>query len=275
MKNNFSRVLALTLLVSVSSITWAQPNIVPPKVVEPLPQPKDADFDRAENNADALALMGAFYNKLTRAKTYRGRSIVVTTTTNGGKVLAKKTVEMESSCIGDEEIQGAFKKDASNFVVTRVLNGKTTVEKFRSVDDGIKNYRFNETKNIWSERPQEEGETTPTFDLVDGSWMIALAMFGAGREFEIEHQVVGGQNQIRVQSQPEDEYIFDAKIGDLLSYNRTVSLQGIEDVKVEVRWLQHEFDVPLADSVFEWKAPDGAAKVAPEKMNFQDFLGGP
>lgn len=277
MRSNFSRVVVLGVLVCASLPIWAQPNVAPPAVVAPKPQPKGADFDRAQNSADALAIIGAFYNKLTRAKTYRGRLVAVTTTTDEGKILGKKTVEMESSCIGDPEIQGAFKKDVSSFVITRILNEKTTIEKLRSVDNGIKSYRLNETKNIWSEKNQEEGETTWMYDATDGAWNLALAMFGAGRQFEIENQVVDGQEQILVRSQPEDEYVFDAKTGDLKSYQRTVSLEGQESyiTRVECRWLQHEFDVPLADSVFEWKTPDGAEKVAPEKIDFEDYLQGP
>ncbi len=272
MKTSFSRVVALGVLVAVSPV-WAQPDTTLPAVV--LPEPKEADFDRAENSADALALIGAFYNKLTRAESYRGRLITVTTITDKGKVLSTKTAEIEASCIGDKGIQGAFKREASQFIVTTVSNGKTTVEKFRRVDDGVKNHRFNETKNIWSERVHEEGDTSEMFDVTEAAWTFALAMFGAKREFETETWDVGGQEQIVVQDKLKNQYTFDAETGDLLIWNHTVSLGGGYRVQVETRWLQHGFDVLLADSLFKWKAPAGAKKVAPESMDFGAYLNAP
>ena len=277
MKIHLSCVVALSLLASDSIPIWAQPAIVPPEVVVPQPQPNDADFERADDSADALAFIGAFYHKLSRAESYRGHLVTVTTTSSKGKVLATKTVEMDSSWIADKEIQGAFRKAVSSFVVTNVRDGQTTNHKFRTVDNGIKSYRFNGAKNIWSERVQEEGETTLMFDAVHGPWMIALAMFGAGRKFEIEDLTVDGQDQVLVRSKPEDEYVFDAKTGDLKSYTRTVALEREEDyiTRMEGRWLQHEFNVPLADALFDWKTPDGTEKVAPEKISIEAYLVGP
>jgi hypothetical protein len=78
-------------------------------------QPKGADFDKAETSADALALIGMFYNKMTRAGSYRGRLVMVTTIVEKGRFISKRTTEGESSWIADKEIQGAIKKDVSDF----------------------------------------------------------------------------------------------------------------------------------------------------------------
>lgn len=267
--------VALSLLVSASLPLWAQPlDLVAPKAVAPPQQPKDGDFDKAESSADALALIGAFANKVSRATTYHGRLIATTTVVDAGKLLSKKVVEIQSSWIGDKEVEGVFTKAASDVVYNETTNGKTTIQKFRMVDDGVNNYRFDQIKNVWSERPQEEGDTSWMWEAASDTWVFALAMFGAGKQFEVEHLVVGERDQIVVRGKPEDEYLFDGETGDLQSYTRTLFLEERAgySIKVELRWLQSEFDAPLADSVFEWKAPDGAAKVAPASMDFEVYL---
>jgi hypothetical protein len=119
-----------------------------------------------------------------------------------------------------------------------------------------------------------EGETSGILDATDAAWTFALANFRAGREYEIESRPSTDKHQVVVQGQPEDEYVFDAMTGNLLSWNRTFFVNGAKDstIKTECRWLQHEFDVPLADTVFGWKTPTDATKVAPEKLDFETFL---
>lgn len=260
MKNCFLRVFALGLWVFASLPTEAQP----PDVAPPQPQKAPA-LNLNQSNADALALIGAFFNKMSRARSYRGHMITTKTRVKEGKVVSKRTSEIESSWIGDAKREGTFSKNFTNIIYTVTLGDKTTVEKLRGVDDGTKSYHFYGTKNVWNERNQNPTDTAFPLALTRATWMFGLLSVGAGNQFKTERKDIGGQEQILVSS-PGLQYIFEARSGHLQSV--TVSNP---DETTEFRWLQTEFDVPLPDSTFQWQVPEGATQVAPEsvKVNIQ------
>ena len=273
MKSHFSRVVALSLLVSASFQVRAQPP-------EPPPPPIQRDPQRSKDNADALALIGGFYNKVRHAKIYRGRLMSVDTRFKDGKIEYQFTTEIQSSWIGDAKREGSISKSFTNYVTTRLQDGETTVEKFGSLHDGSENYRFNETnkrigsreevgkktifyklEKTWSVRDQVADTKAIPLQFTSNAWFEALTQFDGGINFKVERRTVEGQEQIVVKNAGSLAYVFDAKTGDLQSWTRTHT-QGSK----EYRWLNTEFDVPLEDSVFVWKAPEGAKEVAPETM---------
>lgn len=255
MTSKFSRLVGLLFLVSAAVPTWAQPDIMPPQVVQG-PNPKLTD-----SNVEAMALIGGFFNKMSRAESYHGR---VTTTKNAfkeGKVVSTKSATVDSGWVRDAKKEDGLNKHFSKLVYTLTVDGKTTTEALDSVDDGTREYRFYGTKNVWSERPRNTDAGVPLI-LARVAWMFALTHFAHGNEFQVERKVVDGQNQIFVGNGPNMLYIFDAESGHLQSFTLKSNSES-----TEFRWLQTEFDVALPDSAFQWKAPEGSTQVAPESVS--------
>jgi hypothetical protein len=262
MKSRFSRAFALGFLACASLPSWAQPDIMPPET------PVMPSMKLGQSSADALALIGAFYTKLRRAESFRGRYELTSTFVKEGKVISKTTFELKSSWIDDGEREGVFNKSVQDYdaTYTNLEKGTTTTEKIHSVDNGIKNYRFDETKNVWSERTQKVNGTPIMLRIAQDAFAGALAVFGAGSAFKVERKLIDGQERFIVKNSPVKtvptyEYIFDANTGNLQS---VIGIFG--ESRQEARWLQSEFDVPLDDSIFSWKVPENAKQVAPEEM---------
>lgn len=264
MKSHFSRVVALGFLVCASVPTWPQPpEPVKPQAEATRPQPKKkVDYDFAEDNADALALIGAFQSKMTRAKSYRGRAILSVSTAT-----RKKVVEIEESWLADPKQELQVSKSVSNLLYTFTSNGKTTFEKVRSWSDGIKSRLLYETNNTWSEEEWEFDETPSILETTRESLNSALVNFAEGREFNVEDVTIEGKERIVVtHTDPaESEYIFDAPTGELQSWKRTVA-----GFTTEFRWLQNEWNVPLPESNFKWELPQGAKKTDPDHPGIRE-----
>ncbi|HEX8464162.1 MAG TPA: hypothetical protein VF627_06030 [Abditibacterium sp.] len=249
MKSHFSRVFALGVLTSISASSWAQPNIVPPAA------PKPPVF-LANPNYDALAIIGAYYGKTRSAKSGRAKLVGTKSILRAGKVVATESVEVQSSWIGFSQLKGAVGKASSNIVYKVESDGNTTTNTLKIVNDGIKEYRFYETQNSWSERVEGVDEAPYLLSTMRLPWALALNGFTFGKELFVERKTVNGQEQIVVSGAPGNEYIFDAKTGNLL-----ILRSSNENEVIEIRYLETEFDVPLEESAFQWKRPEGAKQV--------------
>lgn len=267
MKSNFSHVLALGFLVSVLIPTRAQPNVAPPEPnAEPPQPPTTRQLNMSVSTSDALALIGAFHNKMLRAGSYRGRVVATKTLFKEGKVVSKRTLDIESAWIGNPKQEGAFLKSVSTTIFSTTVDDKTTIEKVRIVDNGTKNYRFYESKNVWSESDQKKsGDPTLSSSMTRLAWMLALASgLSRGNQSKIERKTVDGQDRLSLQILLGNEYILDANNGNLQSWKVSSANET-----TEVHWLETEFDVPLPDSTFGWKTPEGATQVTPENAVFK------
>ncbi|RYG69878.1 hypothetical protein EON80_08970 [bacterium] len=255
MTSNFSRLVGLSLLVTVAVPTRAQPNIAPPQIAQ------GPNFKLTDSNVEAIALIGGFFNKMSRAESYRGRVTTTKSALKEGKVISTKSSTVESGWVRDIQKEDGLSKHFSKLVYTLTVDGKTTTEVLNSLDDGTKEYRFYGTKNVWSERPRSADLAVPLV-LTRVAWMFALTYFALGNELKIERKVVDGQNQILVGNGLNVLYIFDAESGNLQSFTLKSN-----DESTEIRWVQTEFDVALPDSAFQWKAPEGSTQVAPESVS--------
>ncbi len=253
MKSHFSRVVALSLSASVSAPVWAQP----PAPVAPEP-PKPVGPKYTQPNLEAIGLIGAFFTKLRRAESYRGHVVANKTILKDRKVVSTRTIEVQVSWIRDKEQENVYKKTNLDLAYTVVADEKTSVDNINVIEDSVKKYTFYESKNTWSKLSQSKNNAPLPLAFANVGMILGLLTINGGQEFLINRKIIDGKDRITVGVDANSQFIFDAATSNLLSLNTSSNTE-----KVEIRWLESEFDVPLPDPLFEWKVPDGATEVAP------------
>jgi hypothetical protein len=253
MKSHFSRVVALSLLVPVSVPSWAQP----PEVVVPETRPSLNNFNKS--SLDAVAAVGALYTKMNRAKTYSGNMVIRKTIFKEGKEVSVKKTEIRSAWIRNEKSEGAFIKARFDIVYAEKLTDDTVINsasnKVKVVESELKNFRFYETNNVWSERDQKTVDKSLPSGVIASALNSILPLVLKDR---LENTTVDGQTRLVRKSLYDINYVLDANTGDLQSL-----IVSNADRRTEYLWSETQFDVPLPDSIFQWKVPEGAKQVIP------------
>lgn len=221
------------------------------------------NFKPTDGNLKATAMMGAFYNTILRASSYRGHFVITKTIVKDKKVVRKKVVDWQSAWLGDGD--GGFKSRVAEGTFTTVegdgVAAKTMVEKVNMVDDGETRRTLDPVRNIWSERKRPIGEPDMATILTRAAWTTMLLAFNLGNEFKVSNLSATEPAGFVVANQTNDfEFVFDAVTGNL----RLWRISSNNGETTELRWSELELNQPVAPKVFEWAAPVGARQVPPE-----------
>ncbi|PQV63831.1 hypothetical protein B1R32_10835 [Abditibacterium utsteinense] len=268
MKNTFSRVLVLGLLVCASTASWAQEEDLSP-------MQKGFRFYSSQSNPDEYALLMSFYRKIFNAKSFHGCIAITKTQAKEGKVVSKRDYEIESYYLSDRKEESnflgenRFKKSAFKITNTISFGEKIAIERFERISDRNKEYNFDELKKVWSERNQNDIDAIVPLKLTRDAWFQIQIAFGPYASLRIDRQSINREEKLIVTTEFQGIFVFDAKSGELQSWKviKPNWMPNNPDEVTEYRWLKTEFDMPLPDSIFQWKVPEGAKQVAPETIS--------
>jgi len=250
------RFLPLLALLVAPHYAFAQADANPSA---PVTAPR---FKATEDNLEAVALMGAFYNAIAHAQSYQGRFVFTRTRAEGVETVLLKRLDCKSAWTSQKAGRVERLRSASN--LTQTVNGQTTVFDSLAVQDGEKRRRFSSKRNVWSQKPRDLNDGDLSQLLVQGAWAVTLLEFDQGVNFQVKEVSVEGQ-PLLVASETDGS--FELSFDKATGYLRSWTIVNKNGEATQLRFLSLELNKPLAPETFMLDIPKSAKEVPPADMD--------
>lgn len=202
-------------------------------------------------------MMGAFFDSLHCASTYRGHFAETTIYLKEGKESYRIVSDTHLSWLkeGNESAKSQMTAKMSN-----ISDGVVRTINYNEFIDGKQLIGYIPEKNVWSEKTREKNNSSTLANYVSSFWKTTLIALNAGAEFKTFTRASGEVANSETVFASEDDYesVFDSKSGQLKSFRTVDSKEG----KIrEFRLIELELNVPLPDSTGKWTPPTEAHQV--------------
>lgn len=250
------RVFAILGLLAASHLVWAQTE---DKTQIPSNAPR---FQATEDNLRGVALVGAFYNSIARAKSYDGHFVLTKTIVKNGQVVTRKEVIWKSRWTSQSA--GRYLKRTVDSTYELTQDGRTEKSGVLRVDDGENTRRFSSLRKMWSQKTQDKNDSDLSQIIVQGVWMTTLLAFNQGAKFEIKPLFSKVQpTRLLITDQKGFELVFYQSTGLLESWK----LQSDDGETTELRFVSFKLDVPVNFEAAALVIPNDARQVPPAEMD--------
>ena len=230
-----------------------------PQTTAPTAEPQGPQI--TPGNLDALAATGAFREMLRRASSFSGRVVVTKTVAKDGQIVTRKTVDYQTSYLGDGDGHIGKQTEKGSYTVTTGAgqSAVTKVEAFSGVNDGKTTHKYYSAPNAWFERATEADEISFSTSMATLPQITVLVGAYGGANFEVSARTAEDGNAQRVFREKRGfiELVFDAQSGVMQSF-KTLSNDG---ETVEMIWKNVLINQAVDPGAFIWTAPAGSKQV--------------
>ncbi|RYX83187.1 hypothetical protein EON83_15885 [bacterium] len=224
------------------------------------PAPNTPKFKISPENMRSVALIGAFYNNIQRAKSYNGHLVMRKTQTVDDKVVLEKIVDCKSAWLAKGD--GYVDKRRVEALYTETAEGKKSSKDVLIVDDGETTHHFLKMRNVWSKQPHDKEDSDIVQIVSFAMWTTLLLAFDQGAEFTTQHRTLDDKStQLVVSSGKGIVFVLDEKTGLLQNWR----IENNNGETTEIRFNYLDINLPVPAAAFVWKQPEDAKQVGPEE----------
>ena len=210
-----------------------------------------------KDGLQGAAMMGAFFDPLRRASSYRGHFTETTIYFKAGKEIHRISSDVRLAWLRNGIEPGKSELTAN---VSNIGRGKTQTLSYCQYNNGEQILSFVPDKTVWCGQPQkvENDDSAILTHYALGFWKTTLIALNKGDKASLFTRVESANSETVFAIGTAYEAVFDSNTGQLKSFKTAQTKEG---TRKEFHLIELELNAPLPNSTGQWTPPDDARKV--------------